>query len=61
MAGRKKTVLNKDRVIELYNKYGSMTRTSLSLGCSNATLKKFLIENGIEIKTPPKPPGLSIK
>ncbi|APC41081.1 hypothetical protein [Clostridium estertheticum] len=39
-----------NRAIELYEKYGSMNRAALSLGCSPVKLKQILIENKIEIK-----------
>ena len=35
----------------MYEKYGSMNRASLSLGCSGTTLKKILIKNGVKLKT----------
>jgi len=39
-----------NRAIELYDKYGSMSRAALSLGCSGPYLKKMLVKNGVEIK-----------
>ncbi|AGK97377.1 hypothetical protein [Clostridium pasteurianum] len=39
-----------DRAKELYEKYGTLARAALSLGCSPTTLKRLLIENGVEIK-----------
>jgi predicted HTH domain antitoxin len=43
-------MIDKNRAIELYEKYGSMNRAALSLGCSPAKLKQILLENEIEIK-----------
>lgn len=43
-------MIDKNRAIELYEKYGSMNRAALSLGCSPAKLKQILVENGIKIK-----------
>lgn len=39
-----------NRAIELYEKYGSMNRAALSLGCSPIKLKQVLLENKVEIK-----------
>jgi hypothetical protein len=39
-----------NRAKEFYEKYGSLNRAALSLDCSPKTLKKLLIENGVEIK-----------
>lgn len=43
-------MIDVNRAIELYEKYGSMNRAALSLGCSPVKLKQILIENGITIK-----------
>lgn len=44
------------RIIELYKKYGTLTRTALSADCSPTTVKKILIKNGVELNTyiPPR-------
>lgn len=46
----KRANIEVNRAIELYEKYGSLNRAALSLSCSPVTLKKLLIENGVEIK-----------
>lgn len=45
-----KKIIDKNRAIQLYEKYDSMNRAVLSLGCSHAKLKQILAENGIGIK-----------
>lgn len=40
--GRSAPKLDKDRVIYLYDKFGTMTRTALSLGVFNWNIEKFL-------------------
>lgn len=47
-----KNNIDEQRAIELYKKYGSLNRASLSLGCGPAKLKKILTEHSIEIKRP---------
>lgn len=39
-----------NRAKELYEKYGTLARAALSLGCSSTTLKRILVANGVEIK-----------
>lgn len=46
----KKLNIDINRAKELYEKYGTLTRAALSVGCSATTLKRLLIENGVEIK-----------
>ncbi|MFT5872798.1 MAG: hypothetical protein ACI8WT_001735 [Clostridium sp.] len=46
----KEKIIDINRAIELYKKYGSMNRAALSLDCSAIKLKQVLVENGIEIK-----------
>jgi hypothetical protein len=48
--GRKPIEIDKDRVVELYAKFGTINRTVLSAGCSAAKVKEILIERGVEIK-----------
>ena len=48
MARRK--IIDVHRAVELYDKYGSLNRAALSLDCSPTTLKKLLVNNGIELK-----------
>ena len=45
-----KLVIDVDKAIEVYDKYGSMNRAALSLGYSSVKLKQVLVENGVEIK-----------
>lgn len=56
----KRKIIDLHRAIELYNKFGSLNRTALSLDCSPTTLKKLLIDNGIELKKY-KPAKLNMK
>jgi len=44
-----KSIIDIDKAIKLYQKYQSMNRAALSLGCSGPSLKKVLVENGVEI------------
>ncbi len=46
----KPKVIDMDKAIYLYDKYRSINGAALRLGCSPTTLKKFLINNGIELK-----------
>lgn len=55
----KKVQIDEKRAIELYHKYGSVSRAALSAGCSPPYLKKILIANNIEI-VKPKPVRFNI-
>jgi rRNA maturation protein Nop10 len=48
--GANKKVYDEKRALELYEKFGSMNRAALSMGCEPSTLKEILIKNGVEIK-----------
>ena len=48
----RKVVVDVNRAIELYDKYGSINRAALSVGCSPIHLKKIFIENNVQIKQP---------
>lgn len=44
-----KKIYDEEKIIELYKKYGSYNRAALSAGCSPGTVKKIIIEKGIEV------------
>lgn len=46
----KKIEIDVNRAITLYEKYGTLARTALSLDCSPTHLKKVLVNAGVEIK-----------
>jgi hypothetical protein len=48
--GKKTPEIDKDNVVRLYEKFGTMSRTALSAGCDHKKVKQILIEKGIEIK-----------
>mgnify|MGYP000856603221 CR=1 FL=1 len=55
----KSKIIDIDRATYLYDKYKSINRAALSLGCSPTTLKKVFVNNGIELKKS-KPTAWSI-
>ena len=42
--------VDKDNIVRLYKKFGTVNRVILSSGCSAIKVKKILAEKGIEIK-----------
>lgn len=45
-----KKVFDVKRVLELYEKYGTITSTAMRSGYSTGKVKKILLENGVELK-----------
>ena len=41
--------LDKDRVVLLYEKFGTIADVSISMSCSKARVKAILLEKGVEI------------
>lgn len=48
--GRKTIEIDKDKVVRLYEKFGTMREVSISMCCTPAKVKEVLVEKGIEIK-----------
>ena len=42
--------IDKDKVVRLYEKFGTIADVSISMSCSKARVKETLLERGIEIK-----------
>lgn len=51
-----KNVYDVDHVLKLYDKYGSMNAVALRTGYGAGTVKRILLENGVELKkyVPPR-------
>ena len=45
-----KKIYDTEKVVYLYEKYGSLTDVRMRLGYSPNIIKKILLENGVEIK-----------
>lgn len=46
----KRKIIDVDRVLELYKKYGSVNAVIMRTGHGASTIKKILSQNGVEIK-----------
>lgn len=47
---RKAIEIDKDRVVQLYEKYGTMNDVAIRMSCTAIKVKGILVEKGIEIK-----------
>jgi DNA invertase Pin-like site-specific DNA recombinase len=52
----KKLFIDKENVIRLYKKYGTLSAVAMRTGHGSLTVKKILVENGIELNkyVPPR-------
>lgn len=44
-----KKFIDKEKIISLYRKYGTLNAVAMRTGHASLTVKKILVENGIEI------------
>jgi len=45
-----KKIYDTEKVLYLYEKYGTLTAVHMRLGYAPPTIKKILLENGVELK-----------